>query len=73
MTEVHLMTRSDILKQCLVNNIIPTPSTEAKESGFVVWPFNKPKPLPASPTPLCILNLVFHSNASILFAVCVGC
>jgi hypothetical protein len=31
------------------------------ESRFVVWPFNKPMPLPAIPTPLTILNLVFHS------------
>jgi hypothetical protein len=33
------------------------------EFRFIVWPFNKPTPLPATPTPLFILNLVFHTNA----------
>jgi hypothetical protein len=43
-----------------------TPSTEVMEFCFVVWPFNKPTPLPTNLTPLCILNLVFHTNAPIL-------
>jgi hypothetical protein len=62
MNQVQLVTRSPILNLRFVNN--PTPSTEAMESRFVVWPFNKATPLPATPTPLCILNLVFHTSAS---------
>jgi hypothetical protein len=64
MTQVHLVMWYRILKPCFVND--PTPSTEAMESHFVVWPFKKPMPLPATPTPPSILNLVFHTNTSFL-------
>jgi hypothetical protein len=66
MAQVHLAMWSHIVNPCFVNNPIPTPPTEAAGSHFVVWPFNKPTPLPAIPTPLRILNLVFHTNDSIL-------
>jgi hypothetical protein len=75
--QLHLATWSPILNPYFVNNTIPTPSTEAMESRFVLWPFNKPTPLPATSSPLCIHTLVFYANASNLtyyfFAACVGC
>jgi hypothetical protein len=49
MIQIHLATRPHILYLCSVNNPTPTPSIEAMESLFVVWPFNKPRPLPATP------------------------
>jgi hypothetical protein len=39
------------------------------ESHFVVWPFNKPTPLPAIPIPPSILSLAFHTNPSLLQSV----
>jgi hypothetical protein len=32
------------------------PSSETMNSPFVLWAFNKPTPLPATPTPLCIIK-----------------
>jgi hypothetical protein len=66
MTQAHLAAEFCILKHCFVNNSTPTPSTEAMEYRFVAWLSNKATLLPATPTPLCIINLVFHANASIL-------
>jgi hypothetical protein len=63
MIQVHIMVPSLILNPRFVNN--PTPSNEAMESCFVVWSFNKLRPLTATPAPLSILNLVFRTNASI--------
>jgi hypothetical protein len=33
------------------------------QRGLAIY---RPTPLPATPTPLCILNLAFHTNAFIL-------
>jgi hypothetical protein len=55
----------------------PLPPPPKFGISFCSLAIYKPMPLPAITTPLCILNLVFHTNVSILtqhfFAVCVGC
>jgi hypothetical protein len=76
MTQVHLVMRFHILKPICKQ---PHPISALPKLGISLYSLAiyKPMPLPATHTPLCILNLVFHTNASILtqyfLTVCGGC
>jgi hypothetical protein len=65
MIQVHLATRFRILKPiCKQPHPLPLPP----KLGISLYSLAsyKPKQLPTTHTPLFILNLVFHTNASIL-------
>jgi hypothetical protein len=47
----------------------PNPFHRCLESHFVVWPYTNPRHYLPPPTPLCIVNLAFHANASLLRSV----
>jgi hypothetical protein len=64
MSQVQLATQSHILNPCFVNKPNPHPFHRSYGTHFVVWPFNKPTPLPVTPIPLFILSMVFHTNTS---------
>jgi hypothetical protein len=54
---------------CKQPPVSPYSYSEAMESRLIGWPCNKPMPLPSIPTPLAILNLVFHINTSFLIHI----
>jgi hypothetical protein len=64
MTQVYLATQFRILRR-VYKQPHPNPSTEAWNLAFILAIY-KATPLPATPTPLYILNLVIHTNASFL-------
>jgi hypothetical protein len=65
MTQVHLATRFRILKRVCKQPHTPTPSPKLG-IALCSLAIYKPTPIPATSAPLCILNLAFHTKASIL-------